>query len=231
MRISGKNLGELALPNACPRCFWIKQHLKQLPYSIFPGIFSTLDSFTKRCVHGVFDDTGKAPIWLQALGDVVGYIEPPHHNKFLMTDEKTGVVLSGAADGILKKADGSYIIVDYKTARFTEYQDHLLPMYEVQLNAYAMIAESLGMSPVLELALIYFDPTFSLDDIMKWPREYGFDMGFEAKVLKIDQRPEIVKDLLVKAQSICQLPSPPKGIHGCKNCVAVNSLVRSVTKK
>ena len=59
-------------------------------------------------------------------------------------------------------------------------------MYEVQLNVYAMIAESLGIAPVSSLALVYFDPSFSQDDIMRWPREYGFDMGFSAHVLPVE---------------------------------------------
>jgi len=36
-RISAKNLGELALSDFCPRCFWLKLHIRQLPFQIFPG--------------------------------------------------------------------------------------------------------------------------------------------------------------------------------------------------
>ena len=35
---------------------------------------------------------------------------------------------------ILKKKDGSYAIIDYKTSRFTAHQDALHNMYKVQLN-------------------------------------------------------------------------------------------------
>lgn len=47
LRISAKNLGHLALPGAYPRCFWIQTHFK-LPYQIFPGIFSSIDCYTKK---------------------------------------------------------------------------------------------------------------------------------------------------------------------------------------
>jgi len=50
-RISAKTLGELALPDFCPRCFWLKLHAKHLPLQIFPGIFSSIDAYTKRVVH------------------------------------------------------------------------------------------------------------------------------------------------------------------------------------
>ena len=48
LRISAKNLGELAKPDFCPRCFWLRTHAKRLPYQIFPGIFSSIDAYTKR---------------------------------------------------------------------------------------------------------------------------------------------------------------------------------------
>ena len=39
-RISGKDLGQLALPSFCPRCFWIGRKAPMgLPYQMFPGIF------------------------------------------------------------------------------------------------------------------------------------------------------------------------------------------------
>ena len=51
LRTSAKNLGELALPDSCPRCFWLKLRARQLPFQIFPGIFSSIDAYTKRVAH------------------------------------------------------------------------------------------------------------------------------------------------------------------------------------
>jgi len=50
-RISAKSLGALALPEFCPRCFWLKTRVRHLPFQIFPGIFSSIDAYTKRVVH------------------------------------------------------------------------------------------------------------------------------------------------------------------------------------
>ena len=35
--ISAKDLGELAKPDFCSRCFWLKRHARSLPFQIFPG--------------------------------------------------------------------------------------------------------------------------------------------------------------------------------------------------
>jgi hypothetical protein len=41
--ISAKNLGAVAMPDFCPRCFWITMHAEGIPYQIFPGIFSSIE--------------------------------------------------------------------------------------------------------------------------------------------------------------------------------------------
>ena len=59
LRISAKNLGALALPGFCPRCFWLKLKAQnRLPFQIFPGIFSSIDAYTKRVVHAWIDQNG-----------------------------------------------------------------------------------------------------------------------------------------------------------------------------
>ncbi len=61
-RISAKNRGELAFPDFCPRCFWLRTKAKnKLPFQIFPGIFSSIDAYTKRVVHAWIDQNGGAP--------------------------------------------------------------------------------------------------------------------------------------------------------------------------
>jgi hypothetical protein len=224
LRISGKNLGSLALADACHRCFWIKQRLKSVPFSVFPGIFSTFDAFNKRLVHGAFDSEEHVPIWLRTLGEFKGYIDPPSHHHFQLLHKETGILVTGSADGIFVKEDRSYTIVDYKTAKFTDNQDFLLPMYEVQLNCYALIAESLGMSPVSALALIYFDPSLSFEDVQKWKRDYGFDVGLSTHILPVILNPDKVESLLQLAKEILMLPEPPPRSDRCKDCQSLEDL-------
>ena len=229
IRISAKNLGAVALPDFCPRCFWIKLKLRnRLPFQIFPGIFSSIDSYNKRIVHSWFDKYDRPPAWMRDLGEVVGYREPPHHSKFQILDKPHGVLLTGSPDGVLVCKDRSHIIVDYKTAKYTGTQDGLYPMYEAQLNAYAFLGDQLGLSPVRGLALIYMEPITdersAADDGSHRPN--GFIMGFQANVHLVKLKVGMVQALMAKTREIFDRTSPPTGISGCKECALVGEFVQ-----
>jgi len=226
LRISAKNLGAVALPGFCPRCFWLKLHAKSLPYQIFPGIFSSIDAYTKRVVHGWLDDLG-APRWLACLGDVVGYIDPPSYHTFQTVIQKENILLTGAADGILRLADGTIAIVDYKTAKYTANQDALLPMYAVQLNAYALIAEAIDMGTVSKIALMYCEPV--TDEATARTNRVrlgdGFHMPLAVSIHQIELRPECLSPLLALAREIYDLPEAPDGRTECKECKKLDNLL------
>lgn len=226
--ISAKTLGQLALPDYCPRCFWLAMNAGRLPFQIFPGIFSAIDSYSKNVVHGWFNRYGKPPSWLAPLGDIRTYKDPPHYSKFVVLDQENDVLLRGTPDGIFIMQDGSYTIIDYKTARFTAFQDDLFPMYEAQLNAYAYIGERLNMKPVSKLALVYTEPVTgndaTADDSNLTPE--GFRMGFKVRILEVEIKPDLVTRLLKAAADLLQLASPPAGVEGCKDCAAIASLLR-----
>jgi hypothetical protein len=226
--ISAKNLGALALPGFCPRCFWLQMHAEGLPYQIFPGIFSSIDSYAKKLVHGWFDRHHAAPLWLAPMGNVKGYVNPPHYGKFSIVDPATNVVLRGTPDGILVMDDGSHVIVDYKTAKFTMHQDELFPMYEVQLNAYAVIGEQKDLAPVSGLALIYTEPVTDDDTAKKdsFQNESGFLMEFSAHIRPVDLDPKTIPPLLCKVREICDLAGPPGSASGCENCALLERLLR-----
>jgi hypothetical protein len=225
-QISGKNLGLLRLAQ-CLRCFWLLLRLRfRPPFQIFPGIFSTIDSYVKHVVHDHFDRHGGPPAWLSPLGDIAGYIEPPHWSRFKMIDQKTGIVLTGAPDGVLRRPDGSIVIVDYKTAKFSATQDELYPMYETQLNCYALIAERCGMGKVTALALVYLEPmTEPPRGYTKVCRPGGFDLGFKAHVLDVPLLPEIVPPLLRRVRELAERTDPPAVQPGCRNCAGVERMV------
>ncbi len=219
--ISVTNLGRVALPNFCPRCFWVWLRMEQkLPYQTFPGIFSTIDSYTKRVVHRWFDDHGRLPPWLSELGDIAGYVKPPHWSKFATLDEECNVRLRGEADGILRRSSGSHVIVDYKTAKHSGNQDALYPQYEAQLNAYARIGEERGFAPVSDLALIYMEPVTG-DEAAgadENRRGRGFAMGFVSDIVPVPVEPEILRPLLATTREVYELHRSPAGRPGCKDC-------------
>jgi hypothetical protein len=225
--ISAKNLGAVALPGFCPRCFWISMHAEGIPYQIFPGIFSSIDAYGKRLVHGWFDRHQGAPPWLNPLGNLKGYRTPPHYKKFSILDRESNVVLRGTPDGILLLQDGSHLIIDYKTAKFTPHQDELFPMYEVQLNAYAVIGEQNGLAPVSGLALVYTEPVTDDATAAKdtYQTESGFLMEFSAHIRPVDLAPDKIPLLLVKVREIFDQIHPPESREGCKDCTLLQNLI------
>ena len=227
--ISAKTLGELALPDFCPRCFWVRLKAgTRLPFQIFPGIFSFIDSYTKSVVHGWFDRHGTPPEWLTDLGDITGYKEPPHWSNFSILDEKTGVRLRGCPDAVFTCPEGTYVIADYKTATYTQAQDELLPLYEVQLNAYAFIGRNNGLSPVSALALIYTEPVTDKDAASSDTNciDSGFRMEFSARVHPVNLDVGTIPPLLAMAREIHELGTPPPPTTGCKNCENLDALAR-----
>lgn len=225
LHISAKNLGHLALPDACPRCFWIQTHCK-LPYQIFPGIFSSIDGYTKKVIHLRLARTGRLPTWLDGFGDIGRPIPVPHHSKFAVVHRETGVILNGMPDE-MTAADAGLWILDYKTAKFTGTQDSLLPVYRVQLNGYALIAEALYQRPVVGLGLVYFEPVTDIVSADGLVDAAGFGMGFRAKLLPIERDRELVPSLLARAKAIHDLPVPPAGREGCKDCGLLAVIMRS----
>lgn len=221
IRISATNLGSVASHDFCPRCFWVRLRMEhKLPFDSFPGIFSSIDVYTKRIVQGWFDERGGSPPWLAGLGELAGYVEPPHWSKFSAVDSATDILFRGTADGILRRSDGSHVIVDYKTARHSGSQDQRYPIYKAQLNAYARIGEERGFAPVSDLALIYMEPV--TDDAAaraeESRRDDGFAMGFAADVVSVPLDPAALTPLLATTREVFELANAPSGRQGCKDC-------------
>ena len=158
-------------------------------------------------------------------------IDPPHWSKFTAQDPATGLQLRGVADEILELESGGLVILDYKTAKVTEKQDELLPMYEVQLNSYAFIAEKTGMGKVVALGLQYMDPQVT-PEYSKLPENRtaeGFRMTFRAVVRPIQLDQALVSRLLRKAHDVLSQEQPPPGAEGCKDCLAVDNLLKATS--
>lgn len=227
IRCSGKQLGGLAL-DACDRCVWLRLKMPRgLPYQIFPGIFSSIDAFSKNVVHGHFDSHGRPPAWLAELGDLVAYIEPPHWSRFQMLDEVHGVLLTGAADGIYVRRDGTLVVVDFKTARYSKGQDALLLTYIVQLNVYRQIAEYIGLGRVSSLALVYTEPVTEVASYKESNTSWEeLSLRFQARVVPVETRPDILPPLLQKLRQLRDMPAPPAARAGCRDCVLADEMLR-----
>jgi hypothetical protein len=212
--IGVKDLGNLVLPDFCPRCFWYERHYGPFP-SRFPGIFNVLDSLSKKSVSRSLLERKKIPDWL-GISDVVrkveleeiGKVEKMYNRKYLVAQHKeSNWILRGDPDIVFELKDGTLHIVDFKTARFTSRQSELFPLYDVQLNGYALLSRKRLVS---RLSLVYCEPKSELlDDI-------NFRLEFTIKVVDIGFNPQKVFELLRKAREIVELKEPPPTRPGCR---------------
>ena len=155
----------------------------------------------------------------------------PGWNKFFLIDTENNIKLTGIPDEIVRKTDGSYAIIDYKTARFTAHQDALHNMYKVQLNGYAMIAEEIGISPISQLVLLYYEP---MTDIIEISREKldelvsdeNFMMGFKAHSLDVELDPVgTIKPLMKEVRRLWDGGVAPEGNGDCEDCRRMGEVV------
>jgi len=200
LAIPARTLGAIALDDFCPRCFWITLHTKgNLPYQMpMPGIFGSIAAYVPKLVHSFFDEHKRLPKWYPDIGRVKSYVpsDALHWTRFNVRDERTNIHLRGVPDEIFRLHDGSFQIVDYKTAKATPRQDTLLPLYQIQLNAYAYICakEKKEYWPVSGLSLIYTEP-----ETARNPNTHpevitgeGFSLHFSAKRAPVKLEPVIV---------------------------------------
>lgn len=226
-RISAKNLGQLALADACERCFWLKAKMGwRTPWSIFPSIFSSIDGFSKRALDAYYAKHGHLPPWIAGHWADARPLPCPHHSKFFLTDPATGIRLTGVPDAMLALPMRRVAILDLKTARHSDHQDALAPMYGVQLNGYAAIAESLGMGDVTNLGLVYGEPPPNDEDdgLERLVDDGGFSMPFRATAVPVPLDRGMIPPLLRRAKGLLDMERPPTGRSGCKDCGLLGQL-------
>lgn len=212
--IGVKDLGNLVTANFCQRCFWFGRHFGPFP-TMFPGIFSVLDSVSKKSVYRSFFQRKKLPDWLD-ISDVIylpsleeiGTVLAEYNRKYLIAEhKKSGWILRGTPDAVFKLRDGTLHIADFKTARYTAKQDELFPIYEIQLNGYALLAHKFTIS---KLSLVYCEPNSELKD------DTDFKLGFTTKIVPIDLKPDVIPGLMTKAREIVDLKTPPLSKPECR---------------
>lgn len=201
------------------------------PYRIFPGIFASIDSYSKRVTTSHFRRHGRLPQWFDGFGELGIPIPVPGWSRFQFVDRETNIRLTGVPDEMLRHPKRGTWIADYKTARFTDTQDALAPMYEIQLNAYGAIASEIGMGPVYGLSLLYYEPMTEIEDAD--PRELikpdGFLLKFSPKLRPVEVDVDIVHSLLRKAREIYDVSACPPGRPGCRDCSILETLLREAS--
>lgn len=125
---------------------------------------------------------------------------------------------------IFRLEDGSYHIVDYKTARISDRQDELFLEYEVQLNAYAYIARELELGPVSGLSLVYFEPRRLIGG------QKGPVLEFAVQRRPVEVKPKLVPRLLERAAQVLRRPDPPPREPGCGSCERMERLIQALSR-
>ena len=229
MRISAKNLGLLALPDCCPRCFWMRAKLGwKSPWAIMPGIFSSIDGFSKRAILAFYEKNGHFPSWIAGRWAEARPLPTPHHTTFRLTDPETNIVLTGVPDLMLGLPNRRLAILDLKTARYSKHQDFLLPMYQIQLVGYTLIAEGLGMGHVEALGLVYGEPPPNDQDdgLDAMVSDVGFSMPFKTTAEPIELDRALIPPLLRRAKTLLEMENPPAPGEGCKECQMVEEMAK-----
>jgi hypothetical protein len=230
IRISAKDLGAVALPTFCERCFWLRMKCRgKLPFQIFPGIFSSIDSYSKTVTAAYFRQHVRLPKWFDSFGELGAPIKVPGWSKFNIIDNDFNILLTGVPDEILEHSRRGLWIGDYKTARLTDAQDELAPMYEIQLNCYALIAETIGMGSVYGLGLLYYEPVtvFAEEDPDFLIRDDGFFLRFAPKLKPLEIDLARISPLFRIVREICDTPECPPGRIGCVDCSNLTRLLEA----
>jgi hypothetical protein len=205
----------------------------KFPFQIFPGIFSSIDSYSKTVTNGYFRRHARLPKWFDSFGELGAPVKVPGWSKFCVVDDETNILLTGVPDEILKHPTRGLWIGDYKTARLTGAQDELAPMYEVQLNCYARIAEVMGMGSVYGLGLLYYEPVtvFEEKDPDLLIQNDGFFLRFAPKLKPVKIDLERIPPLLRIVREICDMPECPPGRIGCVDCSKLTRLLEASQSK
>ena len=201
----------------------------ELPFQIFPGIFSSIDSYSKQVTAQHFVQHGRVPMWFDGFGELGTPIRIPGWSRFQIIDPETNIRLTGIPDEILRNSKGEIWVGDYKTARLTSNQDLLLPMYAVQLNCYGMIAQGIDMGRVRGLGLLYYEPSTHIPDneCDTLIRRDGFFLQFCPKLKPVKFEPDIIPPLLRRVREICDCSDSPPPRLDCDDCYRLEKLIRT----
>lgn len=223
IKLSIKNLASFALADNCPRCAWVKHLLGyKIPYAIFPGVFSTIDSHCKKICDLHYSAFDKLPQWLETRFPGFKPLKAPHYTKMVL---KLGEIETrGSTDYILEK-DGELVVIDNKTAHFKDADDPLAALYDFQLNACGMALEANGHGKVKSLHLVYYDP-IKLDADRSLPITGDKpSLEFEVKIRDVALDVGLVERTAAEAVKVLSQTKAPSGVAGCKDCAQLGVLL------
>ena len=197
----------------CKRCFYLKVARGfQRPRGPFPKIFGVIDAQMKACFEGARTDAVAPGIPSGTVSQGEDWVES---KPLALPGKDSRCVIRGKFDTIVHFDDGSYGVIDYKTA---ERKPQQIPFYSRQLHAYAYALEhpargSLGLAPISKLGLVVFEPS-------AFSRNGGCSIALDGGIswLEIPRDEKMFLRFIGQVLSVLEKPDPPKAAPECDWC-------------
>ncbi|MFH1093713.1 MAG: PD-(D/E)XK nuclease family protein [Candidatus Omnitrophota bacterium] len=200
----------------CKYCFSLKvKHGITQPSMPMPGIFSAIAGLQKN-----FYDGKRTEEFCSALPPgVVAYGEQWVESTPICFDGNcVSIYIKGRFDLVTKFDDGTYGIIDCKTAAPSETKS---AMYSRQLHAYAYALENpaagaLALKPITKLALLYLKPT-GLEQMSLSEQNFRCDLVFHEVKRNDDEFKGFIKDMVQVLESDTIIPQTCEQCDYCKS--------------
>jgi len=198
--------------DGCKYCFYMKLKHGIALRGIFPGMFGKMANMTSQFYLGrsTADISPTLPAGIVKLRE--GWVKSA---PIALPGTASQCYISGRYDAVIQFEDGTYGIVDYKTAEATDEQT---AFYSRQLSAYAYALEnpapsSLHLSPITRLGLFIVTPD-------RFERTLENKMVFVNKTIWMDVPRDDVAFLALLGEVLALLdaPEPPESSEDCETC-------------
>jgi hypothetical protein len=201
------------LYDGCKRCFYLKvKHGISQPSIPLPSIFTKIAGLLKEYYDGKRTEKLHAglPPGLVKYGE-----KPIESSVFNFENHKDTCYIKGRFDVVLEFDDGTYGVIDYKTANP---EGEASKSYGRQLHSYAYALEnpapgSLKLAPVSMIGLLYFHPTSVSQRDLK-------SLSFDSKIhlINVQRNNEEYLKFIEDVLGLLESPQPPAPALGCQWC-------------
>lgn len=222
LAITPRNLGVIKLKMYCPACLKFLLLLKfKPPYNHFGAqIFHDAQRAQEAILGYYFKKDGCLPKEFAPFCDCVERVECDKRWSKYRHTHKSGVLLYGQPDEVLRLKDGSVCILDHKTARNKGDADQFHGQYETQVVGYGYIAEGLGLGKTTKGGLLYWEVQIEAVEANPFAHYKGSAVSLPLKPspleVKMDYR--ILDPLIKELKSVWNADELPAGRDGCDDC-------------
>lgn len=223
-RFSPSRIGVLAVPDFCPKCFYLLSKLSfKKPFDFgTPYVMQLLDKLQKRVASFALREDSHLPKFFGKFKDAVAVIPVDYLSCY---HPETHIQLFGYPDLVFEFLDGMLGILDNKTAFAKKEGEPLFYSYRAQLCIYRYMMEH-GANPrkVSRLGLLHYE-FFDWDED-EMPDSYN-DQDFLARFrprcvdIDIEGSDELVESLLRRLREFLDMTEAPEGNKECCECAIV----------